>query len=393
MTRIPCLASVIGGRYELIALAGEGGMAQVWEARHLALGMPVAVKLLHPRMIAKQSSRERFLTEAKVMAALQTRHAIRVFDFGITPDGQPYLVMELVDGETLGQRLSREGTLSPAAACKILSQAARGLERAHALGIVHRDFKPDNVMLARDEDGELCAKVGDFGVAKLSSSSRWELPREAPPNEFAGTPVYMSPEQLVHGREATAASDVWSFGVVAYEVMTGKMPFRARDLHALGRRVAAGEHRPPSSRRRSLPRAFDSWFARACHVDPAERFPSIGEAARALAASLGQLSAARPRHHRTVIVAALTAVCAGPVAWGLGSRARPTVAVSVVRPAEVAPVAHPPPLQGAGPMMEPRPEPPRRVVPPRMVVQQASLPTYRALPDDEPARGFKADPY
>src|SRR5262249_21376696 len=139
-------ARLVGGRYELEELLGQGGMGEVWRARHVALNSHVAIKFLQGASAHRESTRKRFLTEAQVTAQLKTRYAVQVFDFGITDEGQPYLVMELLDGETLGKRLAKHTFLPIPTTVQFLTQAARALDRAHALGIVHRDFKPENVV-------------------------------------------------------------------------------------------------------------------------------------------------------------------------------------------------------------------------------------------------------
>src|SRR5215472_9520595 len=142
----------IGGRYWLESLIGEGGMGEVWRVRHHVLNTTVAIKFLQAASASSESTRRRFLTEAQVTANLKTRHAVQVFDFGVTDQGQPYLVMELLEGETLGERLEREGTLSPSDTVHVLKQVARALDRAHGLGIVHRDLKPENIMIVVDPE-------------------------------------------------------------------------------------------------------------------------------------------------------------------------------------------------------------------------------------------------
>jgi serine/threonine-protein kinase len=229
--------TIVAGRYELLAPLGSGGMAEVWSARHLALNAKVAIKFIHSAS-SDDVAQRRFLTEAQVTAQLNTRHAVRVFDFGVSEDGEPFLVMELLDGETLAQRLRRTTRLSPALTARFLGQAARALERAHALGIAHRDFKPDNLFIVRDDDGRDELKVMDFGVAKLHGDLQEGAAPTAPTAPAAalsatapasagpaltgegarvGTPLYMAPEQVTAAKGVGPRSDIWAFGVVAYE--------------------------------------------------------------------------------------------------------------------------------------------------------------------------------
>jgi serine/threonine-protein kinase len=296
---------LVGERYRLEAPVGRGGMGEVWRAQHVALKTQVAIKFLHGSSAASERSRRRFLTEAQVTATLKTRYAVQVFDFGVTDDGIPYLVMELLEGETLDRRLCRDGRLSIAATVAILSKAARALDRAHALGIVHRDFKPENIMLVHDdEEGGELVKVVDFGIAKLvggldhtlksalSSLARARGAARAVPivhtetHSGAGTPYYMAPEQVQDSAEVGPAADLWAFGVVAYECLTGQRPFEGDSLPVVLRRILSSERPRRASTRAPVPEAFDAWFERACAPDPDARFPDVQAAAAALAIAL-----------------------------------------------------------------------------------------------------------
>ncbi len=303
---------LVGDRYLLEALIGRGGMGEVWRARHLALKTCVAIKFLHGASAPSERARRRFLTEAQVTANLKTRHAVQVFDFGVSDDGVPYLVMELLEGESLDRRIAREGRLDVATTRAILQQAARALERAHALGIVHRDFKPENVMLVADEDGggEL-VKVVDFGIAKLvgdldstlkSALHGLALARRPPSSPVldvtsggVGTPYYMAPEQIQDSALVGPAADIWAFGVVAYECLTGRRPFDDDTIGELLRRVVAGGPPTPASSLAPVPPLFDDWLRVACAREPGDRFPDVQTAATALAFALDTVAAPAPR--------------------------------------------------------------------------------------------------
>ncbi len=295
-------------RYALEALIGRGGMGEVWRARHLALDTRVAIKFLHGAAEPSERARRRFLTEARVTATLKTRYAVQVFDFGVTDDGLPYLVMELLEGDTLDKRIAREGRLSPATTARFLLKAARALEKAHALGIVHRDFKPENVMLVADEeDGGELVKVVDFGIAKLVGDLDCTLrcalstlarrpgapgaPRPAVPagplsSAGVGTPQYMAPEQVRDSAQVGPAADIWAFGVVAYECLTGRRPFDEPSVGELLRRVLSAAPPQQASAIAPIPPLFDDWFRVACAREPEDRFPDVQTAALALAAAL-----------------------------------------------------------------------------------------------------------
>jgi serine/threonine-protein kinase len=283
---------LLGGRYQVEEPLGWGGAGEVWQGRHVELGSRVAIKLLRPGLALGERARRRFLNEARVMAQLNTSHAIRVHDVGVSEEGVPFLVMELVDGESLAQRLRRERRLQPGTTARLLGQAARGLERAHAMGIVHRDFKPANVLLSVDEDGFVRARVTDFGVAKLLRSI--EEDAEAPPKDakdtsatgVVGTPYYMAPEQFSLEKPVSPQTDVWALGVVAYECLTGRRPFEGETVEEVREAILRGRASPPSSVNPALPRALDGWFARACARDPEERFSSARFAVEALSDAL-----------------------------------------------------------------------------------------------------------
>jgi serine/threonine-protein kinase len=288
---------VIAGRYSLERVLGRGGMGVVWQARHTALNTLVAIKFLNRTTASEETMRKRFVTEAQVTAQLKTRHAVQVFDFGVTEDGQAFLVMELMEGEPLSQKLSREKRLAPAAAVKILDQASRALDRAHALGIVHRDFKPENIFLARDEEGSEQVKVMDFGVAKLIGDLEVLPDDEAPQSvrplstftrtgAMLGTPYYMAPEQIRNSADVGPKADVWAFAVVAFECLTGKSPFEGKDIRDLFDGILAGRHPLARSVNPGLPASFDEWFARGCALDSAKRFASAHEASVELAKAL-----------------------------------------------------------------------------------------------------------
>jgi serine/threonine-protein kinase len=300
---------LIAGRYELEALIGEGGSAEVWRARHLGLNSLVALKLLHATTSQHEWARRRFTTEAQVTAQLRSRYAVQVFDVGVTDDGHPYIVMELLDGEDLRSRIDRVGRIALVDAGRILSQCARALHRAHQLGIVHRDFKPDNVIISSDEDGRDLAKVVDFGIAKLVGELDSAPGEPFAPSDTAtafttftntgailGTPVYMAPEQIRNAAEVDFRTDIWAFGIVAYECLVGARPFDGKNLIELFQKISSGDHPRPHTIHPNIPAKFSEWFEVACAPEPARRFSSASVACRALLASLDLL---RSRHDST----------------------------------------------------------------------------------------------
>jgi serine/threonine-protein kinase len=303
---------LIGGRYVLEKLIGEGGTGEVWRARHTALRSPVAIKFLHGSAAFRESTRRRFLTEARVAAQLNTRHAVKVFDFGVSDQGRPYLIMELLSGESLADRLAREGRLSQVETVRILRLAARALDCAHAVNVVHRDFKPENIFLVHGDDGDEDVKVVDFGVAKLvgdlgdsDEENEDVVPASLRSPERAlmsftrtgrsvGTPVYMAPEQTLGGRKLSPAVDIWALGVVAYECLTGRRPFRGARLTELFDRILQCDYPLAHRINDSLPAEFDAWFRKSCATDPAQRFTNASEAVASLVEALGLQATALP---------------------------------------------------------------------------------------------------
>lgn len=268
---------VLSGRYELSSLIGSGGMGDVWEARHLKLGKVVAVKLLRG-LAGGPTAHARLLREARVLATLRHEALVEVFDFGETNSGAPYFVMERVTGGSLADAIERRGALAPSEVVAMGIALADGLSLAHAAGVIHRDVKPDNVLLAVDGTGKLRPKLVDFGVAYVARESAARLTAA---DGLVGTPEYMAPE-AIRGVESGERVDVWGLALTLYEAVTGVSPFRASDPIRSFRRVLDEE----------LPRAvgsdatLDAILAAALHKDHASRTRSVAELARALRAWL-----------------------------------------------------------------------------------------------------------
>ncbi|MBN1610416.1 MAG: protein kinase [Polyangiaceae bacterium] len=280
--------TVISGRYRLLAKLGQGGMGSVWRAEHAELRTPLAVKLMAEKYVESAEARSRFQREARAAAALSlsTRHVVRVSDYGID-QGIPFMAMELLEGEDLAERLARVGRLEPAELCSVLSQVGRAMALAHDGGIVHRDLKPGNIFLTRDEDtGEELVKVLDFGIAKAQTLSFGTSGIETVAGALLGSPQYMSPEQLSFGLPVDARTDVWAFGVIAFEALTGKRPFEADSFEQLALAIRT-ESLPVASRIADVPAGFDAWFEQAVARDREQRFQSIGAAVTALLHACG----------------------------------------------------------------------------------------------------------
>jgi eukaryotic-like serine/threonine-protein kinase len=291
------VGSLVAGKYRVLRLIGSGGMGTVWEGAHATLGTRVAIKLIKPQFAQQREARARFAIEARAAAKLRSKHAVHVFDYGVSAEGLPYIVMEFLDGESLSEAILSRGPLPPVEVAQIIAQAASALAKAHAAGIVHRDLKPDNIFLARtDEPVEplpYVVKLVDFGIAKILEEppASGEAPRTmgGPTREgtVIGTPNFMAPEQLAVGGAPGPLTDLWSLGACTFAAMTGRLPFEGDVLGDIVLKVCAAPLPAPSKVHPDVPPGFDAWFARACSRDPAMRFQTAGELAQALAGVCG----------------------------------------------------------------------------------------------------------
>ena len=275
---------VLVGRYRLDERLGAGGMGSIWRAHHLVLAAPVAVKLIDREAIPDEETLGRFMREAQSAATLRSPHVVQILDYGVD-DKLPFIVMELLDGENLAQRLRRLGKLASGDTARIVTHIGRAVARAHEANIVHRDLKPENVFLIRNEDEEI-AKVLDFGVAKVSVGALGEEGTRTRTGSILGTPYYMSPEQAQGNKTVDHRSDLWSLGVIAFECLTGKRPFYSDGLGDLVLQICIRDIPVPSDIG-SVPLGFDAWFARAVARDPDARFQSARELTDALREILG----------------------------------------------------------------------------------------------------------
>ncbi|MBT2394762.1 protein kinase [Streptomyces sp. ISL-100] len=265
--------SVAGGRYQLRDLLGEGGMASVYLAYDSALDRQVAIKTLHTELGREQSFRERFRREAQAVAKLSHTNIVSVFDTGEDElDGalMPYIVMEYVEGQPLGSVLQADieqyGAMPADKALKITADVLAALETSHEMGLVHRDIKPGNVMMNKRN----VVKVMDFGIARAMQSGVTSMTQTG---MVVGTPQYLSPEQAL-GRGVDARSDLYSVGIMLFQLVTGRLPFDADSPLAIAYAHVQEEPVAPSSINRSIPPAVDALVARALKKNPNERFPS-----------------------------------------------------------------------------------------------------------------------
>jgi serine/threonine protein kinase len=279
--------TVIGGKYRIDGLIGRGGMGSVWSAVHLGLGQRVAVKLIAKRYASSREARTRFDLEAKAVAQLKSRYVVQVYDNGETDDGTPYIVMELLEGESLDHRITTRGPIPVDQAVRVVAQVGRALTRAHGLGIVHRDLKPENIFLTRsdDDDGEI-AKVLDFGIAKIKNPDA-ASDSATRTGAVLGTPLFMSPEQARGLKSVDQRTDLYSLGMVTYMMLTAKPAFSGESFGDI--LVAICTQPLPTIHQVApwLPPSLDVWLKRACAREPGDRHRSVEELLEGLYAAAG----------------------------------------------------------------------------------------------------------
>jgi len=271
---------VIDGKYLLGDCIAYGGMGVVFAATHLDLDRPVAVKFIRSDLAEDAVVAARFLNEARAVARLRNEHVARVLDFGKLPCGVPYFVMEWLEGADLATVLARSGPLTVAEAIDYVLQACEALAEAHAAGIVHRDIKPENLFVTHAVDGVPVIKVLDFGVSKQLEDKRGRSLTN--PSRGVGSPSYMSPEQIKNPQLVDARTDIWSLGIVLYELLTGERPFDGETLPEVCAHVLYDPPRSLCDARPDLPRRLDAVVRHCLQKDLGSRFSDVAELARAL---------------------------------------------------------------------------------------------------------------
>jgi serine/threonine protein kinase len=269
------VGKVVDRRYGIRSVIGEGGMGAVYEAEHLVLGRLVALKVLHPTNAAKPEAVSRFQHEARVVSSIGHPNICELYDVGKLEDGTPFLVMERLVGDTLADRINKEGALPPEVVFDTLLQILSGLSAAHRKGIIHRDIKPENIFLARTPGStEPIAKLLDFGISKMSAlDADLHLTRTG---MVMGTPYYMAPEQA-RGDRIDHRVDLYAIGVIFYECLTGRRPFVAPNYNALLVQILSGKPKPLRSIRPALSEAFEPIVTRAMQKQPEQRFQTAAE--------------------------------------------------------------------------------------------------------------------
>jgi serine/threonine-protein kinase len=272
---------VIADRYRVERVIGMGGMGVVLAARHLALDHLVAIKLLLPDVVDNTEAVSRFLREARAAVRIQNEHVARVMDVGTLPTGAPYMVMEYLEGSDLSQFVRSKGPLPIEEAVDFLLQACEAVAEAHSLGIVHRDLKPGNLFLVERADGSRLVKVLDFGISKMTGigGASGVMTSTA---AMMGSPLYMSPEQLASARDVDVRTDIWSLGVILFELLTSKLPFAGDSIPQLCVAILHAEPRRLALLRPDVPPGLEAIVARCLEKDRILRYGNVADLSHAL---------------------------------------------------------------------------------------------------------------
>src|SRR5215475_13949881 len=287
-SKIPVGATLVG-KYRVTREIGRGGMAAVYEAEHMSLGKRIAVKVLASELSASTVVIERFFREARAAASVKSPHIVDVYDSGRLEDGRPFIAMELLEGESLYDRMARVRLIDPRTTVRVIAQCAKGLMKAHAAGVIHRDLKPENIFLVKSEDGEEIAKILDFGLAKFYAPVAPDEKEKRLTREGAvfGTPAYMSPEQVKGQHSVDHRADLWALGCMAFECLIGRPVWNTDQGVAMTFAAIATAPLPvPSKIRPDLSTAFDECFKHVLDRDLNKRFQSAKELAESLKQSL-----------------------------------------------------------------------------------------------------------
>ncbi len=276
----PAEGTVLLGKYKVERVLGKGGMGVVVVARHLQLAQKVAIKFLHPAAMEDPDVVARFAREARVLAQIQSEHVVRIVDVGTLERGEPYMVMEYLEGTDLSKHVKVRGPLPLEEAVDYLVQASEPLAEAHIQQIIHRDLKPSNLYLARRADGTYTIKVIDFGISKVHSEAELSMTKTS---VILGSPLYISPEQLRSAKDVDARSDIWALGVILYKLLTGHPPFMADTIAQLCAMILLNPPPRITELRPDLPGAFEDVLLKCIQKDPDQRYQNVGQLVDALA--------------------------------------------------------------------------------------------------------------
>ncbi|MCP4603701.1 MAG: protein kinase [Proteobacteria bacterium] len=278
----PNIGRVLEGKYEIVRVLGSGGMGEVYEAKHRLIKRRVAVKLLHQEYATESNVVQRFQREARASAAIGHDHIVGITDMGTTETGELYIVMEYLEGKDLQEILENEGPVGPRRACHIMIQILSALEAAHSKGIVHRDLKPANVFLTTHARSPDYVKLVDFGISKVRANEDGMTKGLTRTGVLLGTPSYMSPEQAKGQRDITPSTDIYSCGVILYEMMTGELPFKETAIIQLLIKIMNQAPPDPASLRPDIPSQLANTILRAMEKPPEKRFKDVTSFRRTL---------------------------------------------------------------------------------------------------------------
>jgi eukaryotic-like serine/threonine-protein kinase len=276
------MGEVIAGKYRVDELLGAGGMGVVVAATHTAIDQRVALKFILPGALKGPESVERFLREAKASVRLKGEHIARVYDVGTLATGEPFIVMELLEGADLAKLARRQAPVASSDACEYVLQACEALIEAHANGIIHRDLKPQNLFVTRRMNGTPLVKVLDFGIFKATGPAAIGQLSLTDSTVVLGSPLYMAPEQMRAARNADARSDVWSLGVILYELLAGRVPFDGETVTELCLKVTTEPPAPLVQLRDGLPADLVAIVMRCLEKEPVKRYATVAQLAAAL---------------------------------------------------------------------------------------------------------------
>ena len=273
----PFVGRTLDEKYIVEERLGAGGMGAVYRARHLSMERPVAIKFLHQRLVEDEAARIRFQTEARAAVKLRHTNAVSVTDFGQTAEGSFYIVMELLEGRTLREILTREAPLETARAISLMLQASAAVAAAHEAGIIHRDLKPSNILVTQSADQPAVVKVLDFGIATFTpDDDDDDMTTLNQTNSVIGTPRYMSPEQY-NGQDLTPAADVYSLGVILYEMLSGMVPFSGSTPAEIAQKHANDSPHSPRAVVAAIPADVERIVLKALEKQSADRFANAAE--------------------------------------------------------------------------------------------------------------------
>jgi eukaryotic-like serine/threonine-protein kinase len=359
------VGTILEGKFRVTKEIGRGGMAAVYEAENVDIGKRVAVKILAAELITSRVVRERFIREARAAAAIRSPYICDVYDSGMFEE-RPFLVMELLEGESLYDMMTRVRQIDVETTVRITTHTARGLAKAHESNVVHRDLKPENIFLTKDEDDKLVVKIVDFGLAKFyePTTADAETVRLTREGALFGTPAYMSPEQAKGKGEVDHRADLWALGCIVYECLTGQTVWNVEQgVAMILAQIASAPLPKPSKLRPDLPPTFDTWFARALDRDPDKRYQNAKELAETLTRALiptrgpaRSMSLSSDDEGMVVdeLIASEPALVSAPNVSGMPPTTRePSPPIEA---AATAPPPPPPPIARPAPVLSERPE-------------------------------------